>query len=1450
MTNRNLTSKRVIAVALMITLPWQGMAHAAVAALANQPVFASATVPGNLALTLSVEWPTASRTAHTDAYAPTTRFLGYFDPEKCYTYQYNPAANDTNTGNTSYFQPAGAAPNRTCSGQWSGNFLNWAATATIDPFRWAMTGGRRVVDTPTETILEKGWHSGQGLFDNRSLPQAYIAGATPFASATNFRIRVNGMGFRMRISLQPQRLFTVKYWNNTNLSGNAGLTGAPYTDNNVAANQNWGGSPRTNVNADNFSTQFTGTFVAPVAGNYKFKLQHDDGARLYVDTTGSSNFTTANRRINSTNWTTAATAEVTGDIALAAGQSFSVRIDQWDNTGDGNVVLSWLLPGATAYTSFSETLDDGAAFSTVAAMTAANAAYDLTMRTKVCDPSAAAGGVETNCKQYSQGWKPEGLVQKYANDIRFSAFGYLNDSSELRDGGVLRARQKFVGPSKPVPGQAAATNTAAEWNATTGVFIRNPDSTDADSTGVSDSGVMNYLNKFGQLRPGSYKDFDPVNELYYAALRYFSKQANVASWSNISGGDAAQQTRWTDGFPIIGTWDDPILYSCQRNFVLGIGDIYTHRDKNVPGNALTDHEPAMLEAVSGDGLFNAPRSTGNAKVLQGMAAGLGASGDTVSDGAGRFSTDYMAGLAFEANTKDLRSDLAGAQTVQTYWVDVLEQPFSRNNKFYLAAKFGGLKQSKLKEAGLISATGAINFDAYTYAATIPLDWWSTNGETLTDARNNSTWARPDNYFAAGKPDTMVSGLTRAFADIASNIKNYTTSLSLSTAQPSVDGEVSYAAQYDSSNWSSVVSARGITFNTDGVPTVASTPSWTTRTTLENQLGTAADATGWDTSRRVATWNPEANNGAGGGVPFRLASLSDAQKAALDTTYVSGNDSANYLKWVRGDVSLEGNGYRARSTTGTNGLERNRLGDIVNSRVTTVGAPGARLADTSNPGYSAFKEANKNRPLTLYVGANDGMLHAFRGGTATGAGQELFAYVPSVLFNKDPSDTAATDGLLAQLGRPQYAHRNYVDTTALAFDIDLARAGRTPQTSDAATNPAPNWRTVLIGGLGKGGRTYYALDITDPAAMGASETGTAGLASKVLWEFPKRSQLPVAAGGTCTTGCVDMGYTFGNPVVVKTKKYGWVAVFGSGYNNTDGKGHLFIVNPANGNLLEQMSTGLVNSNGMAHPAAYVSDYTDFTADAVYVGDLNGQLWRFDINGTGSYPAPTKIAQLADGDGAAQPVTTQPLIQVHPKQRKRYVLVGTGRLLDSTDIVNGQVQSFYGIADGGMGLGAFGAQAADAQDFPATRARMANVTPPDDDSAIPDVTGTAGWYINLGVDGTGGNAVDWRVISPSTAFSSTVSFSTTLPTGDACNPSGQSRVYAVNFGSGQTMLKSVDGNNLNYLSAEGVVTDLNFVRVGGKTRLIFGTSKGEAGKAPGNFDERVLRKLLNWREMSLE
>ncbi|WGT63800.1 PilC/PilY family type IV pilus protein [Variovorax paradoxus] len=1362
--------------------------------LANQPVFSTSEVPGNLALALSVEWPTASRTAHVGNYSSNTNYLGYFDPAKCYLYQVDATANGVSTtdkGDSSYFYPAGAATNRTCTGdnddKWSGNFLNWASTATIDPFRWAMTGGRRVVDTATTTILEKAWHGDRGLFPDRTLPAAAIAGATPFNNATALGTSITNRGFKMRVTANgggAGRTMTAQYFNNVNLNGTVIATVAADT-----ANHDWGNAaPVNGVNADNFSARFIGTYTAPVAGDYVFRTISDDGVRLWVNTSGNGgqNFTNGNRRIN--NWTDHGSATDDSEtITLTAGQTFSVQIEYYEKGGGAVMQFLWRTP--TSNNAFVPFSDAGPVDS------------DYTMRVKVCDPSAAAGGLEANCKAYGSNYKPEGLIQKYADKMRFSAFGYLNDSSDQRDGGVLRARQKFVGPTAPTPGQAPAANANKEWSETDGTFIRNPDAADATATGtatgvtISDSGVMNYLNKFGQILPGDYKSYDPVSELYYAVIRYYKNLGNVDAWSSMGTAGAATKTSWVDGFPVITNWGDPIQYSCQRNFVLGIGDIYTHVDKNVAGNTTyRTREPAMQTEVANDNTVNAVTATNRVGALQGLG-NLGNSNDY----SGRNNSAYIAGLAFDSNTKDIRPDVAGQantigkQTVSTYWVDVLEQPFQFNNQFYLAAKFGGLDTKKLPA----------DFDPYTFAGTIPLDWWSTNGETLTDTRAaNLTQPRPDNYFAAGQPDTLVRGLTQAFERIVNAIQAYTTSFSLSALEVSATGSASYASQYDAQDWTGVVSASSISFATDGTPTL--TAAWNSTTTLATQFA----GTGWNTDRRIATWNGTA------GVAFRIGNLTTGtggQAAALDTLYVTGDDSANYLNYLRGDRSQE---KTASDGTKPYRLRSKLLGDIVNSKVKPVGPPASAYSDAVNRGYAAFKTARASRPTMVYAAANDGMLHAFRGELdGTNAGREQFAYVPSALFNGPSSPAApATDGL-AQLGNPNYLHKYYVDATPEVVDVDFDRAGGT----FAATGS--NWRSLLVGGLGKGGKSFYALDVTDPAAI----TDETVLASKVLWEFTD----------------ADMGFSYGAPLVLKTKRYGWVVVLTSGYHgdNTDRNGYIYFVHPRTGALLQKISTG-ATANGLTHATAFIPDLTDGTADAIYVGDLNGQLWRFDVTaaaGTAAdYPAPAKIALFTDGatTPAAQPITSRPLVQIQPTTRKRYVMVGTGRLLDASDINSAATQSFYAVIDGTDT--AF--KPAD-NTMPVTRSGLTAVTNLVSGTVVP--TDSRGWYIDLGSQGS----IGLRMLASPTAFNGIVAFSSLLTSGDACSPSGQSRIYAIDYNSGRTALAS----GAAFVQSTTAITDLKFVGVDGTVRLISGDVRGNLDKIGFNPPAGTALRLLNWREV---
>jgi type IV pilus assembly protein PilY1 len=213
--------------------------------------------------------------------------------------------------------------------------------------------------------------------------------------------------------------------------------------------------------------------------------------------------------------------------------------------------------------------------------------------------------------------------------------------------------------------------------------------------------------------------------------------------------------------------------------------------------------------------------------------------------------------------------------------------------------------------------------------------------------------------------------------------------------------------------------------------------------------------------------------------------------------------------------------------------------------------------------------------------------------------------------------------------------------------------------------------MLVGGLGKGGKSYYALDVTQPASV----TDEATAAAQYLWTFTD----------------ADMGYSYGKPMLAKTRGFGraWVAVFAAGYNNPSGVGTIYFVDAKTGVKLKTMTTGFgtsANPSGLAHVAGYTQDFRNQLIDQIYGGDLYGNFWRFDV----SDPNPAnwtvdKMAYLTDPGGNPQPVTTPPQIEVDlANSTDRWVFIGTGRLLDETDITNttiaNQQQTLYAIRDG--------------------------------------------------------------------------------------------------------------------------------------------------------------------------
>ncbi len=1237
--------------------------------LADKPLFSTNNVPGNLMLTLSVEWPTASTPAYlsTDTFATANTYLGYFDAAKCYQYNYNSA----NVAD-SYFSPTGAVSgtgtcnSTTASHRWSGAYLNWAAMQSLDIFRWALTGGDRAVDNATDTILEKTRHSGQGT--HSSIYPVKSVGSTTAPS----------------VAPTITRQITTRVHN-------------------------------------------MGTFVAFCAGD-----------------------------------------STVCDTAL--GSSSNSAPASTDYTGTGTLTTA--------------------------------VAYRMQLRVKVC----ASGMLESNCKAYGSNYKPEGLMQEYAMQLRFGAFGYLNDATTLRDGGVLRAQLGSIGPQAPVPGSTPIANPAAEWDPSTGQLAPNPDSTAASQTStdataagftvtVSNSGVINYLNKFGKLINTPYKSYDPVSELYYAATRYFRNQGNVPAYTSLAGApDQATLARWIDGFPVIRAWTDPMQYSCQKNFILGIGDVYTHRDQNLPGNTMPADplEPAVPAEVTADASVNVTTATDMVGQLEGIS-NLGSA--RTGSGSGTAATYFIAGLAYEAHTRDIRpeSTMPGTQTISTYWLDVREnQTYLSKNQYWLAAKYGGFEIPN-------------GFDPYATGngtTTIANAQWTRPGQIV------GADSRPNNYFIASDPALLVASLRAAFARIASeNAAASTTAFSTTTAKVSRTGTASYATQYSPRDWTGDVEASEITFNQYGVAELVT--RW--------NAGALLDATS-PGSRKIVT----CCTSSGAALPFRA---SDLAAATLDsrTNYgsfsnvpgVTGTQTAaNYVDYLRGvrtmETSYSGGIYRSRTSV---------LGDIVGSRANPVGKPQFPYADLFNPGYSSFKNTYASRKTVVYVGANDGMLHAFGGTlpvsgscpTGGSCGNELFAFVPSFSYGSTNAIAAAQG--LASLGNPNFQHHYLVDATAQNFDVDFFN---TP----GPTATAPDWRTILVGGLGKGGNGYYALDVTNPADW-TSESAVAG---KFLWEFTDSR----------------LGNTFGEAVVVKTRKYGWTVVVPSGYNNSDGVGYLFLINPRTGALLEAISTPQGSTSApinLGHANAFVPSFRDFTTDTVYAGDLSGNVWRFDLTAaSGTYPQATKIATLTDTSGNPQPVTTKPLIELDPSSNKRYVVVATGRLLADSDISNTQRQTLYVIADGTSGAGEFYTSSTlpTAATFPIGRSQLNNNSNPLTGIGSSP-TQVMGWYLDLIVPTSGPSE---RVNTDMAANLGSVLAAVNQPDGQACQGGGTGRLLGLRLSDGRTVLtqENTTTNTTDLVasrSVNSVITNLSFLTVNGQTRAYYGTSRSTtSGLPPGS------------------
>lgn len=628
------------------------------------------------------------------------------------------------------------------------------------------------------------------------------------------------------------------------------------------------------------------------------------------------------------------------------------------------------------------------------------------------------------------------------------------------------------------------------------------------------------------------------------------------------------------------------------------------------------------------------------------------------------------------------------------------------------------------------------------------------------------------YMSATDAETLNTEMTELMQSISSSYRGTATAVSFDRQGVAASTKM-FRTLYDMADFSGELNA----YAYDAETSTVGEELWEASAQLELR--------GQDNPRKIVTYNGV--KGAVFSAPSNVnnpnvddGELSPAQIADLVFNKPNNVSDVDYIpdviEYFRGD----GDGY----TTAAVFRERNSLGDIVNSNPVYVGAPEGIYPDAfaATP-YKDFVAAKKDRTPIVYAGANDGMLHAFNANT----GEEVFAYIPQGVFSDQEFEG------LHWLADRSYMHLPYVDETPVVGDVFIDN----------------QWRTYLIGGLGRGGKSIYILDITDPASY-ATEAEMAQ--NIVVKEFTDP----------------DLGYTFGTPKIAKMNDGEWVAIFGNGYNNSDdGDAYLFGIyldgSGPNGRdyfKLGPLGGGSVvngdcndegsDCNGLSTPTL-VDLNVDGTVDRVYAGDLHGHLWAFDLTRdvrgelvnadsstsvrpriahrrTAQRPQPLFTACAGEMVGVScpkqyrQPITVKPTvaphrIQVSDAEPNLLVFIGTGKYLGEEDVLDRSTQSFYGIwdaGDGGLTPPNLTTQTMSAdENGNRTMSTTEPVTYIRNDLAANSV-GNYGWKLNL-------EAFE-KVIENPSVVNDVVLFPTRISSNDLCDRSGTGFVMGVSITTG--------------------------------------------------------------------
>lgn len=1271
-------------------------------------------------------------------YTNTIEYYGYFDSNKCYTYN--------TTDNR--FDPVSAATSHQCSGKWSGNLLNWVSMTRLDVLRKTLYGGLRSTDKNTTTLL------GDTVLERAMLPNdvhAFSKVFAPTGGATDMALYT------------PYSDASLSFCNVTQGSGfSRSTTAEPSIQIAIGAYPRWAmtESPQCGTGSGDKPASLKTTLTARVAVCAPGLLETDN-CTLYGSNrkptgllqqygekeaiarvqfgllTGSYSKNKSGGVLRkNTSWMTNNTATADDEINSATGQFINqttkstgiintinrIRISGWDYS-TGKHENSCNSPGLTSF-SDGQCVDWG---NPLAEMYLESLRY-FSNKGGATAAFNSTSDEQTHIPELPQvTWKdplPSGQWCALSNTVVLSTGLNSFDRDQLTNDigldadsltdqvGVIEGLpgSYLIGGNPTVDGQCTG-KTLSKLSDASGICPEVP----SMQGGYHLAGLA-YANQSVDLRS------------IYASKR--DKRWGTKS-TNPNPGFAARQPMATYSVALaesLPSFEIPVssgsvtfLPACQAN-----------SDGTATGSSsgwrvcsLTDLRITSLvidaskNIVSGS--FDAAwedSTWGNDYDMDGVAQLDFCVGSACTPAVASNQVQITAQATRAAAGHALRFGftVTGSTTDGTY-LDILRP--------------GDANFETLPAPSSVTAPTSRTFTGGTSAAKLlesPLWYAAKYTRSDWDTQINATGASgtdtiPDNFFKVTNPAGLSAALGKVFEQAASADASASAIASNSTRLDTTTHI--YQAILHSPAWTGELKA--LPLSSTGVP---GTAVWEAGALLPAKF---------TSGRNIKTWNGQAwnNTAATGGQEFLwTGGLTTSQQTAIG--------SATILDYLRGNQTNEKPSgiYRKRDSL---------LGDIVNSDPHYVAAenygydePGSVLSATLKTAYTTFRTGTTSikttRDKMIYVGANDGMLHAFNSADGT----ENFAYVPNAVISN-----------LSLLSNPGYQHRYFVDGS--------------PNSGDAYLG---SWKTVLIGTLGAGGKAVFALDITDPDSFNAS---------KVIWEFTD----------------TDLGYVTSRGHVALMNDGNWYAIFGNGYNSTNGTATLFLV-PLDKSVAMQkiIVESTTETNGLSEPALLDTD-GDGDIDSIYAGSLRGEVWKFDVSGgVSTWGTASKRLLLFTakiGTAPPQPITGALEIGAPPSGKSGYMIYfGTGQYLGNTDIGNTDTQTAYGILDSGTAITG-GRGDLQAQTFvyegvrsttDSSQTRVVSTTT----FSYTGSTPKRGWYLDLLSPNTSTNLGERVVSTPLLRYGRAI-FTSIVPSAEPCEQGGYSWITEIDALTGARLSYSV-------------------------------------------------------------